>query len=195
MPGYFFRMPRLTIKQARFVDEYLICNSASEAARKAGYNNKFCGIDANNRLLKTPKILQAIEAKRNKLIKSGKIITSEQVLEEYTKMIKFDPGKLYDNDNNPINIKDLPEEIRLTLAGHEMSETITDDNGGKSTTLRRNIKYKYPDKKGVLDSIAKIHRLFNDRPIDDNSASVTVTLSAPMADLIQALANAKQIGS
>ncbi|MCD3505661.1 terminase small subunit, partial [Streptococcus equi] len=36
-------MAKLTIKQQKFIDEYIICGNATEAALKAGYSKKTAG--------------------------------------------------------------------------------------------------------------------------------------------------------
>lgn len=56
-------LPKLTPRQRLFVDEYVLCNNASEAARRAGYSEKTAGAIATENLQK-PAIRQAIEALR-----------------------------------------------------------------------------------------------------------------------------------
>ena len=57
-------LPKLTPRQRLFVDEYVLCNNASEAARRAGYSEKTAGAIATENLQK-PAIRQAIEALRS----------------------------------------------------------------------------------------------------------------------------------
>lgn len=51
----------LTPRQKRFVDEFVLCGNASEAARRAGYSEKTAGAIATENLQK-PAILEAIRA-------------------------------------------------------------------------------------------------------------------------------------
>lgn len=46
---------KLTPKQKAFADEYMICGNATEAARRAGYSEKYAGCNAD-KLLKNTKI-------------------------------------------------------------------------------------------------------------------------------------------
>lgn len=57
-------LPKLTPRQRLFVDEYVLCNNASEAARRAGYSEKTAGAIATENLQK-PAIRQAIAALRS----------------------------------------------------------------------------------------------------------------------------------
>lgn len=57
---------KLTPRQQRFVDEYVLCGNASEAARRAGYSEKTAGAIATENLQK-PVILEAIQAARARL--------------------------------------------------------------------------------------------------------------------------------
>lgn len=54
---------RLTLRQQRFVDEFVLCGNASEAARRAGYSEKTAGAIAAENLQK-PVILEAIRGAR-----------------------------------------------------------------------------------------------------------------------------------
>lgn len=55
---------KLTPRQRLFVDEYVLCNNASEAARRAGYSERTAGAIATENLQK-PAIRQAIDALRS----------------------------------------------------------------------------------------------------------------------------------
>ncbi|WP_238140738.1 terminase small subunit, partial [Streptococcus suis] len=45
-------MAKLTIKQRKFIDEYIICGNATEAAIKAGYSQKTAGMAGSENLKK-----------------------------------------------------------------------------------------------------------------------------------------------
>ena len=46
-------MSKLTLKQQRFADEYIICGNATEAAIKAGYSSKYANTNASKLLQNT----------------------------------------------------------------------------------------------------------------------------------------------
>jgi len=150
---------KLSPKQKLFVNEYLVDLNASAAALRAGYSPKSAGtIGYEN--LKKPQIQQALEIRRAELIEEGggKIATPEEVLEGYTRDMRFDPGQLFDKNDKPIPIGKLPEELRLSLCSHRILETIkeTEDATGKQEIiLKRTIEVRYPDKTRVRDSFMK----------------------------------------
>ena len=70
---------KLTLKQQRFVDEYIISGNATQAAIKAGYSKKTANRIATENLSK-PVIKTAID-KRNAEIQSEKIMDMQEVME------------------------------------------------------------------------------------------------------------------
>ncbi len=79
-------MSKLTIKQKRFVDEYIISGNATDAAIKAGYSKRTAkSIGAEN--LTKPDIVNALREKE-KEIQSKKIAKQEEVLEYLTSILR-----------------------------------------------------------------------------------------------------------
>lgn len=70
---------KLTLKQQRFVDEYIISGNATQAAIKAGYSKKTANRIATENLSK-PVIKTAID-KRNAEIQSEKTMDMQEVVE------------------------------------------------------------------------------------------------------------------
>ena len=71
-------MAKLTPKQQRFVEEYLVDLNATQAAVRAGYSEKGASV-TGSQLLANPKVSQAIEEAQKK--RSEKVnITAEYVL-------------------------------------------------------------------------------------------------------------------
>lgn len=77
---------KLTQKQQRFVDEYIILGNATQAAIKAGYSKKTAAVTATENLRK-PNIKAAIE-KRNEEIKSEKTADMTEVMEYLTSVMR-----------------------------------------------------------------------------------------------------------
>lgn len=73
---------KLTPKQKRFVQEYLICMNAAEAAKKAGYSEKVSAVIGYENL-KKPKIQQAIEETLS-TVSSNNIVSIQEILEFLT---------------------------------------------------------------------------------------------------------------
>lgn len=56
-------MNKLTPRQEQFVENYVLCGNATEAARRAGYGERGAGVTAT-RLLKNASVLAAIDVPR-----------------------------------------------------------------------------------------------------------------------------------
>lgn len=79
-------MSKLTIKQKKFVEEYIISGNATEAALKAGYSKK-TSYSIGNENLKKPEIIAALREKEEEL-RSKKIASQEEVLEYLTSILR-----------------------------------------------------------------------------------------------------------
>ena len=76
----------LTLKQQRFVDEYVVCGNASEAARRAGYSAKTAGVCGQENL-KKPIIQEAIKSALD-AIESQKTASPEEVHQFITAVMR-----------------------------------------------------------------------------------------------------------
>ena len=102
----------LTQKQKRFIQEYLICLNAAEAAKRAGYSPKVANsIGCEN--LKKPKIKNAIEEILD-TVASEKTASIEEILEFLTAGMRGE----------------LTEEIPI-LVGDGVQKVITKQMGAK----------------------------------------------------------------
>ena len=75
-------MKKLTQKQQRFVDEYIISGNATQSYRKAGYSAKSDNVawSEASKLLRNPKVKAELD-KRNAEIKSQKTMDMQEVME------------------------------------------------------------------------------------------------------------------
>lgn len=79
-------MSKLTLKQQRFADEYIICGNATEAAIKAGYSSKYANTNAS-KLLQNTTIKSYIDERLEEL-KSEKVADQQEVLEFLTSVMR-----------------------------------------------------------------------------------------------------------
>lgn len=77
---------KLTLKQKRFADEYIISGNKTQAAIKAGYSKKTAGVIGDENL-KKPYIAEYIEKKLDE-IDSEKIADQKEVLEHLTRVLR-----------------------------------------------------------------------------------------------------------
>lgn len=77
---------KLTLKQQRFADEYIISGNATEAAIKAGYSSKYANTNAS-KLLQNTTIKFYIDERLDEL-KSEKVADQQEVLEYLTSVMR-----------------------------------------------------------------------------------------------------------
>ncbi|MGY3775800.1 terminase small subunit [Helcococcus sueciensis] len=82
-------MTKLTIKQKKFADEYIISGNATEAAKKAGYSKKTASVIGAENLIK-PNIKKYIED-RLKEIEASKFLTMEEALQITASIARGEP--------------------------------------------------------------------------------------------------------
>lgn len=147
---------RLTRKQERFVNEYLVDLNGTQAAIRAGYSKKSAGVIANE-LLKKPKIEGKIDARRAE-IQQKLEISQERVLGEEKRLAFCDPRDIMTPEGTLIRPNELPEDVARALSGVEVIETF--DNEGRPVTR---FKYKFWDKGRALERISKHLGMYIDR--------------------------------
>ncbi|HES6997064.1 TPA: terminase small subunit [Streptococcus pyogenes] len=98
------KLSKLTLKQKRFADEYIISANATAAAIKAGYSKKTARSIGQENLTK-PDIKAYIDERLEKL-ESEKIATQEEVLQYLTSIMRGDQ-----QEKTLISIGEFGQEI------------------------------------------------------------------------------------
>jgi phage terminase small subunit len=162
---------KLTPKQQRFADEYLVDLNATAAYKRAGYLSKGNAAEVcASKLLSNAKVTTYISAKRLQV--SNKLdITVERVLAEYAKIAFVDVRKFYDEHGHLRPIHMLDDETAGALAGLEVDEISAGEN-----VIGQTKKIKITDKKGALDSIAKHLGMFVEKV--EVTGNVTILASS-----------------
>ena len=150
------QLVKLTPKQARFVEEYLVDLNATQAAIRAGYSEQTARAIGYENLTK-PDIQKAITAAREKQQQRTEI-TADRVLEEYAKIAFFDPRKLFTADGGVKPPEQWDDDVAAVIGALDVVEI--GDNG---EMIGRVKKLKLIDKKGALDSIGRHLGMFVDR--------------------------------
>jgi phage terminase small subunit len=156
-------MAKLTAKQQRFVEEYLIDLNATRAYKVAYPNikNDETASAAGSRLLGNVNV-NAYVKQRMKEREKRTEITQDRVLREYARLGFFDPRKLFNSDGSPKGIEELDDDTAAVLAGLEVME-IYEGREEDREFVGYLKKYKLADKKGALDSMARHLGMFNDK--------------------------------
>lgn len=123
-------MTKMTLKQQRFADEYIITGNATQSAIKAGYSKKTARAIANENLMK-PYIKDYIDKRLAKL-ESEKIATQEEVLQYLTSVMrgeKTEPLLVLDGEGTQKVIQAVPNVQSRTRAAELLGKrygTFTD---------------------------------------------------------------------
>lgn len=153
---------KLTAKQERFVEEYLICLNATQAAIKAGYSEKTAR-SQGQRMLTNVDIQQALDARRDAVAKTTKI-TPESVVMELAKLGFSNMADYMRSspDGDPyLDFSNLTRDQTAALTEVTV-EDFKDGRGDDARDVRR-VKFKLADKRAALVDIGRHFGMFTDR--------------------------------
>jgi phage terminase small subunit len=149
----------LTDQQKRFADGVLTGKSQRQAYESAGYRARGKVADAAAaRLLTNVKVAAYVENRRQKLQEKTEV-TQERITQELARIAFSNMRNLAVWGPRGVRLRRsraLPEDITAAVA--EVSQTITETGGS--------LKFKLHDKKGALDSLAKIMGMMKDTSIN-----------------------------
>lgn len=148
---------RLTNRERLFVEHYLVCWNASEAARKAGYSAKSAREIGYENLTK-PHIAEAVEARIAQIAMSA-----DEVLLRLAEHARGDMGDFFDVDksgNWAVNLKKAKRQKKLRLI--KKVETVT-RLVGEDQTPETTIKFELHDAQAALVHLGKHHKLFTEK--------------------------------
>ncbi|CDP52345.1 Phage terminase small subunit [Devosia sp. DBB001] len=161
---------RLTAKQARFVEEYLVDLNATQAAIRAGYS-KSTAAQSGYENLRKPEIAAAISDAQQ--IRSKRTeITQDKVLRELAKIGFADIRKAirWQANVTEMEVDEDTGETKLAVSNQVQiidSDVIDDDTAAAiseiSQTDKGGLKIKMHDKKGALVDIGRHLGMFVDR--------------------------------
>jgi len=147
-------MKKLTMKQERFVQEYLgnaKCN-ATLAAINAGYSEKTAQEQGSR--LHTNEAVQFAINERRKALREKASITQERIVEEYARIAFLDPRKFFDDDGKLIDIAHLDEDTARALGGlgYQIKyEGTTGNEVAVSLTFKSRVNCKIKALKGLSE--------------------------------------------
>lgn len=168
---------KLTNKQARFVEEYLIDLNATQAAIRAGYSKKTAKDIACENLAK-PNISEAIAKAQEKRSKRTEV-TQDRVLQELAKIGFSDIRGLLTPGGNLKPVEDWDDELAGAVSSVEVvTKPSIDENGEK--TVEHVHKLRVWDKNSALEKLGKHLGMYIDRV---EHSGLNVTISSADSDL------------
>lgn len=165
---------KLTPKQERFVQEYLIDLNATQAAIRAGYSAKTAEQQGFQLLQKT--LVQKAIAEGRRQREKRTAVSADRVLLEAARLALFDPRKLFNDDGSPKGIHELDDDTAAAVAGVEVLEQF--EGSGKERVFVGYLKkYRIADKNSALEKLFKHHGLYE---LDNRQRN-------PLQDLLDSL--------
>lgn len=173
---------KLTDKQERFCNEYLIDLNATQAAIRAGYSENTAN-EQGARLLANVSV-QAFLSDRKKAISEKFEITHEQVLREYYKLGFYDIRNAFDEVGNLIPVKDLDDTTAAAIAGIDVFEENV-GTGENKKIIGYTKKIRLSGKREALDSICKMlgYNAVEKKDITSGGEKLEIVLKLNKADL------------
>jgi len=153
--------PKLTNKQRVFIDEYLRCFNASEAARRAGYSEK-TAYSIGSALLRNVEVSAAIQARLAEVHMSA-----DEALKLTADIARGDVAQLMDISSVGFNL-DMSKAQEKGLTGlikKVKQKTVTHIAKSESDEDREVVELEIElyDRQTALRDILKIHGRFTER--------------------------------
>lgn len=145
---------KLTEKEARFVDEYMVDGNATQAAIRAGYSAKTAAaIGAEN--LRKPHIVRALDARR-KVLSAKAEWTAERVLATLGELLTADIADLYDEETGALKpVHEWPMAFRTGLVAGIDADEIFEGSGEDRAVIGITRKVKLADRTALLNMLGK----------------------------------------
>jgi phage terminase small subunit len=142
----------LTGRMLRFVDEYMLSNSATEAYIKAGYSPKLAHSNVS-KVLNHPDVQEEISIRLAARAVEKKL-EADEVLEELRRIVHADPRAIYDDNGCILPIKQWPPEVASMVASIEVFEEYT-GRGEDRELIGHTKKIKFWDKNQAIEKAMK----------------------------------------
>lgn len=145
---------KLTAKQRRFCEEYIIDCNATQAAIRAGYKEKYAHTNANKLLQNT---------------------TLKQYIDELLEKIR---------NNNIADATEVMEYLTSVVRGKSSSEIVVVEGVGEGCSIARNMQKAPDEKERLkaAELLGKRYGLFTDKLEVDGNAKVVITDDIPKDD-------------
>lgn len=158
-------MARLTEKQKRFADEYLIDLNATQAAIRAGYSSKTAGEQAS-RLLKNAKVRAYIDERMAELSRRTGV-NQERILRELARIAFVNAPDLINMEDATIR-EDAAVDDMAAIASVRVKVIPTENGQGIEREIR------LADKIRALDLLGKRFAMWTERQQIDANFGVQI---------------------
>jgi len=171
----------LTVKQRRFIDEYLVDYNATRAAVAAGYSEKTAKVTACENLTK-PHLKREIDAEVAKRSEKSEV-TAERIINELALIAFSDITSFVLMGKKGITLqefKKLPKDVKRCIS------TIQQNGSG----VKAIIKFKLYDKVRALELLGRNRAMFTDKiKVQDDRSHIRQKLSSLTTEDLREIAN------
>ena len=164
---------KLTEKQKRFADEWLIDMNGTAAAIRAGYSVKSAEVTAS-KLLRNPKVRAYIDERMAELSRRTGV-TQERIIRELARIAFLDPTKLVNMDKAEL-LDDATEDDRAAIAAVKVKTIPTQEGTGVEREIR------FADKIKALELLGKRFGMWIDKQQVDVQGAVQIIDDVPASD-------------
>ncbi|MFA5154432.1 MAG: terminase small subunit [Clostridia bacterium] len=151
---------KLTVKQIRFCQEYIVDLNGTQAAIRAGYSENSAQQIASE-LLSKPVIQEYVQDLLDQRAARTKA-TADFAISEIYHLISFDPNEVFNEDGTLKLIKDIPRNIRKAISSIEVDE-IWEGRGKDREQIGETKKIKFWDKTRTIELLSKHLKLLSDK--------------------------------
>ncbi len=171
----------LTLKQRRFVAEYLKDQNAKQAAIRAGYSKRSAEQDGP-RLLRNAQVEAAVNEALGK-VEEKALVSVAEVINEYRRVAFCDISAAFNSDGSLKPIHEIPEDVRRAMAGIEVVENAVslENEGGVKFVPQYVKKVKFWEKTKALEGLGRFLKMFTDKVIIENLDELADRLSQAKA--------------
>lgn len=151
----------LNVKQARFVQEYLLDGNAKQAAIRAGYSAATAE-QSGSRAYRTKAVREAIDAaEQARAVRVG--LTQDDVLRVLKRHLNADPRQAFDENGRLLPVHQLPDDVALSISALESEELNIGDGHGGTIPIGQVRKVKWWSKDKALELAMRHLGMLKDR--------------------------------
>lgn len=160
-------MAKLTAKQQRFVEEYLIDLNATQAAIRAGYSPKTAN-EQGARLLANASVQEAIaKAMAERSRRTG--ISQDRVIQELARIAFVNPQNVINSEDASIRTDATEDDLACV-----QSVKVKTMDGEKGSSVEREVRLN--DKMRALELLGKHLGMFKDKVELDADMDLNITI-------------------
>lgn len=156
---------KLTIKQEKFAQEYVLSGNASAAYRVA-YPTSLKWKDGavytqSSILLSDSKVLERVNELRGE-IKTKFDVSAERLILEQSRIALFDFRNLFDEEGKLLPVTDFPDNVAAAVASIKINRVRTSTSDSGEQTTEDIVELKLWNKNNSIDSLFKHKGLYSE---------------------------------